>query len=353
MAMSPDQMTFLAEKVREVYLELEYDIMQMISKKLSKNIDAPNWQQIKLTELQQILREIDILIADAQKASANISQNIIEQSYMAGFESAESDYIEAYGNLGAFLATNTSNINNIAISALVAETNNLLSSTQTLMLRKANDSYRQIIANTSTKIIAGVLTRRQALQESLNEFANQGISGFVDRAGRNWNIASYSDMALRTAIGKASMAGHENRITQLGEDLVIVSNHPDECPICRPYEGKIYSISGTSNEYPPLSIARAGGLFHPNCSHVATLYVEGFTEKEAKTIGTPTNYEEKQKQRYYEREIRKWKRREAVAITDQEKLIAQNKIKEKQKQMRDFIKQTGRKRRYDREQINL
>jgi hypothetical protein len=148
------------------------------------------------------------------------------------------------------------------------------------------------------------------------------------------------------------MSGHETRIKELDEDLVIVSNHPDECPLCRPYEGKIYSLSGTSEKYPPLSVAKQGGLFHPNCGHVATMYVEGYSSNQPKLLGSPTDYQEKQKQRYYEREIRKWKRREAVATTPQEKQQAQNKVKEKQQQMRDFIKQTGRRRKYDREQIN-
>lgn len=353
MAMSPEEMTFLAEKVREVYLNLEYDILKMIARKTSQGIDAPNWQQEKLAELQQVLREISRLIEDAEKASSQISRGIIEEAYLAGIMSAESDYIKAYGNLGTFLSTNINNVNNVAIANIVAEANGLMQTMNVQILRKSQDAYRKVVADTSTKIIGGNLTKRQALKESLDEFANQGITGFTDRAGRNWNLASYSDMALRTAVGRSAMQGHESRITQLGEDLVIVSNHPDECPVCRPYEGKVYSLSGVSTKYPPLSVAKAGGLFHPNCGHVSTLYVEGFTKPFPQMIGKKSNYEEKQQQRSIERDIRKWKRREAVATNQQDRLIAQNKVKEKQAKMREFIKQTGRKRKYDREQINL
>ncbi len=353
MAMSPEQMTFLAEKVREVYLELEYDILKMIAKKTNQGIDAPDWQQRKLSQIQEMLREINERIAEAEIASAKITQDVIEQSFIAGIKSAESDYIQAYGSLATFLSTNMNEINNVAITNLIAETNGLLKGMNAQILRKANDSYRQIIANTSSKVIAGTITKRQAIKESLDQFANQGISGFVDRAGRNWNLASYSDMAVRTAVGRASMAGHESRITQLGEDLLIVSYHPHSCKVCDSYEGKVLSISGVSPKYQSLAQAKSNGLFHANCGHVATMYVEGFTKPIEPIKKIPNRYDEKQKQRALERDVRQWKRREAVATDDQSRMIAQNKIKEKQKQLRDLVKANDFKRRYDRESINL
>lgn len=49
------------------------------------------------------------------------------------------------------------------------------------------------------------------------------------------------------------------------EDLVYVSTQK-KCPICSPYDGKIYSISGRSRKYPklPIEFSRSGG-FCPNC----------------------------------------------------------------------------------------
>ena len=50
-----------------------------------------------------------------------------------------------------------------------------------------------------------------------------------------------------------------------GEDLVFISTN-STCPICSPYNRKIFSISGRSKGYPPLpkEISRNGG-FCPNC----------------------------------------------------------------------------------------
>jgi len=65
-------------------------------------------------------------------------------------------------------------------------------------------------------------------------------------------------------------------------------------------------------------------------------------------------YEQSQIQRQYERNIRKAKRDAEIAAAtgDTEAAKAANtKVLQEQKRMRAFIKDTGRARRYDREQI--
>ena len=51
-----------------------------------------------------------------------------------------------------------------------------------------------------------------------------------------------------------------------GEDLVLITTR-NSCPICSPYNRKVYSISGRSRKYPalPVEIYRNGG-FCPDCS---------------------------------------------------------------------------------------
>lgn len=62
------------------------------------------------------------------------------------------------------------------------------------------------------------------------------------------------------------------------QDLFKMSKHGTTCPVCAPYEGRVYSKSGENPDYPPLSaifgkIDRAGPEaltnsylnIHPNC----------------------------------------------------------------------------------------
>jgi L-ascorbate metabolism protein UlaG (beta-lactamase superfamily) len=63
------------------------------------------------------------------------------------------------------------------------------------------------------------------------------------------------------------------------------------------------------------------------------------------------SYELRQQQRYMERQIRHWKRREAAAITPEDKAKATAKVRQWQGSMRQFIDDTGRLRQRQRESI--
>src|SRR5690606_5493901 len=155
---------------------------------------------------------------------------------------------------------------------------------------------------------------REAAQMALNRFADAGITGFVDRAGRRWDIASYAEMATRTATGRAAIQGHTDRLTAPGYALGNGSDPPDWCSVCRPWEGRVLSLSGVTPGYPTLAEAQGSGLFHANCTHSLSAYIPGLTRApERRRLANPEGYEKRQRQRYNERQIRKWKRREAAA----------------------------------------
>ncbi|CEA09900.1 Phage minor capsid protein 2 [Arthrobacter saudimassiliensis] len=57
-------------------------------------------------------------------------------------------------------------------------------------------------------------------------------------------MTSCAEMAVRTSTAEAMLQGHTDRVQELGVDTVVVSDAPEECNICRPFEGKVLSISG-------------------------------------------------------------------------------------------------------------
>lgn len=92
-----------------------------------------------------------------------------------------------------------------------------------------------------------------------------------------------------------------------------------------------------------------------NCRHIFYPYIEGVSTKRYEPYPEKENreaYEQSQKQRYFERRIRKAKRELAmVEGLDDPKAIkkAKEKIKDRQATMRNFIDESGRRRRYERE----
>jgi hypothetical protein len=332
----------------DIYTEAERTMLEKVARRVARGIDQPGWAERKLAETQQMRREIEREIQSLQKATGQVG-DAVQAAYEVGAKEAERDLARTGALKSGETTATFGRASRAHIEALVRKTIDNLSATHLRILRATEDAYRGAIADAASQVLTGTQTRREAAQAALRRFADQGISGFRDAAGRNWDIASYAEMATRSATGQAAIEGHIDTLAANGNDLVIVSDSPEECEICRPWEGKVLSISGRTG-YPSLADARAQGLFHPSCTHTVGVYIEGLT-RPMKGTKNPEGYTERQQQRHNERQIRHWKRREAVAITDQEKATARAKVREWQARQRAFIDETGRIRRRERESI--
>ena len=108
-------------------------------------------------------------------------------------------------------------------------------------------------------------TRRQ-ISDRIAGSLKDGFVALVDRGGRKWSIEAYSNMLSRTMLVKTANYGIMNRLQDSGYDLVQVSDHQGECPLCRPWEGRVLSLSGKHPSYKWADTALTSGeIFHPNC----------------------------------------------------------------------------------------
>ena len=226
-----------------------------------------------------------------------------------------------------------------------------LAETDLHVLRAVNDIYRQAVGRATMQALAGDLTRRQAAQAALDALAGHGVTGFVDRAGRRWNLASYTEMATRTAIHNAERQGVMDGVRAAGRDLVTVSGSPGSCPLCTPWEGEVLSLGGLTPGYLTLADAERDGLFHPSCRHTLAPYVEGLTRTDDTQAGDPDRYAAEQQQRHLERGVRYWKTREAVAMDEVSAAKARRKVREWQGRLRGHVAEHDLPRLRYREQI--
>lgn len=141
--------------------------------------------------------------------------------------------------------------------------------------RKVDDEFRKATLEQTLQGAIQGATRRTQTQAIVEDLSDRGIKAFRDKAGREWSLTNYAAMAARTTAREAHTRGTVTRLAENGLDLVKISEHTqDELDVCTRHEGKIYSISGTSDTYPSI----LGNLppYHPNCKHVATPFVERF-----------------------------------------------------------------------------
>lgn len=229
--------------------------------------------------------------------------------------------------------------------------------------RRMDDIYRQTIYKTEMFMAAGAKSLDQAIDMATKEFLDGGIDCIEYSNGRRVNIASYAEMALRTASQRATFLAEGKKRDEWGIHTVFVSAHANTCPKCEPWQGKVLVddvfSSGTAAEaaglgVPLLSTAMKAGLLHPNCRHTLATYFPGITnlpkipdnDKALKT------YEAEQKQRALERKIRKAKRKVAGACDNDNIRRAQAEVRELQKQIRAHLDQHPELRReYNREKL--
>lgn len=136
----------------------------------------------------------------------------------------------------------------------------------------ARDFLTDNTPQTAAVRIAGLIHPALSVRSRrrFDAFAEGRVFRLQTRRGpANWRVDAYAMMRARTDGAEAQSRGLEATCLEFGVDLVRISQHATETPICLPHENGIYSITGRSKRYPPLSETPRGGTpFHENCIHV-------------------------------------------------------------------------------------
>lgn len=338
MPINVDRYADIAGEVLKVYEEAELVMQQRVAKRLIKGITQPGWTENKMAEMQDVTRQMKQYMGGVTEKRRKIQRDALNQAYS---ESRKAAINEAYqfttvtGIQG--LTANTMKVVNI-----MAELDASMNAADRRILRSINDEYANIVGRSSALVATGSITYREAVTRELEHFANRGIVSFVDKAGRHWDMETYSEMATLTAVERATREGYLDTIQEFGFDLVEVSSHYGACPLCEPWQGVVLSVSGTTPGYHTLAEAEGAGLFHPRCLHDISTYHVGISrggrlEPRPVTMASPA-YTVRQQQRSLERHVRKWKRRMSIASDPQAERDAYNRVRmyqEKIRQLRD------------------
>ncbi|WP_067565826.1 phage minor capsid protein [Nocardia acidivorans] len=362
MAFEPADVAGLQDGVAQIYADAEVQLLARVAKAIEKGIDSPQWVSVQLAEIARLSTEARGFLLSLDPLVAQQIEAALLAAHATGVAAADSDVP------GPPSSTPAPIVSQEAVSALAAEATAAVVSTHSQILRSTVDAYRQVVADVSGRVVTGVATRRDATQAALDHFAARGITSFRDKAGRNWRIDTYAEMAVRTAALRALKQGHTDRLLQRGYDLVVISSHPRPAPQCRKFEGRIVSLTGdtpngkveatspltgapvTETVVASMREAQASGLHHPNCKHTHTLWVPGAPRPKVEPYDEQ-GYADEQKLRRLERAVREAKRQQAAAITPEAKESATTKVRARQAAIRDHVGRTGVPRRNHREQL--
>lgn len=331
----------IADGLVEVYSQARERMLEAVSNRLARGVGKYGWAERKTGEVLEAHHQLESNLQKAQREREKLISDSIDRAYLTGSQQFHTDMIHALGALGIEHVSP----NAAKAAYILADLNNSLNAAERRILRQFDDKYADVIGAVSSKMATGIYNTRQALGEALTAFADQGITGFIDRSGRHWTLENYAEMALLTAIERSTISGYVDTMESYGYDLAVIDGHAGSCPICAAWEGVIISVSGDNPDFPSLGEAENDGCFHPRCLHGIHTYYPGVTHEpkggfrnEPREIENQSpQYSARSRQRYCERMIRKYKDRAIVAQTPLQKKQAMNKVHEWEDALDDLI----------------
>lgn len=299
------------------------------------------WQSAKLRDLRRFRRENQDILGETAPVIEAETEKAIQEQY-------------AEGGADGFFGTSDERLR-----ALIHQMQRREVRAEKAALRYMDDVYRRTILRTATAMTAGGMTLQKAVDEATRDFLDQGIRCIRYADGRQVDIASYVEMALRTCGTRAMLMGEAQQRQRMGIDTVLVSQYGACSDTCLPWQGRPYiddvfqpyhgprggsfGVSRNGRQYMLLSVAIEGGLFHPNCRHTVTTWIEGVSTMpppmDAAKIERVNKLE--QKQRQLERQVRQAKR-EAAGLADPEAAkAARAEVRRRQAVLREFTQEHG------------
>ena len=287
------------EKLISIFLKAETDIINTIGRLRSAgNVDYS--QVAALERVQAILRKLE------NDAWTYVPKVIEKQFYVAHPEARRIEgettkkHLRGYLNAAALTAEQHAIVDQLVANLMGEITDasvTVMATVQSALIGRIEpDVYRrvgleQVALRQATG--QGVYKQLPAFVEALRR---EGVTAFVDKAGRRWSLHTYCSMVSRTTSRQAEVLSVLTADPE--QDLYRISVNGTTCGICAPYEGRVYSKSGTNPDYPPLAaafgkqdpagpdiLANTWLNMHPGCLHSILPYTTaGRSEEEIQRI---------------------------------------------------------------------
>lgn len=363
MARDPYEVQRIFEEMAlALILSLKRNFRRHIREEIKEGFRWDRWQLVLLRNLNQYRGQNSRIIRSAFKEAERLTESVLQDSFKQGERAAENQIkrilsgqriaaFEVPGEVGfpidekpkvpkgqkrpkiphsqlpqAMPETQFFGMNEKKLEALQQSVVNDLMKAEHGVLRKMDDVYRQTIYRAEMNMAAGAKTLDQAVDMATKEFLERGIDTITYADGRKVNIASWAEMALRTASQRATFLGEGKKRNEWGIYTVVMSAHANCSPMCLPYQGTVMIddvyANGTQDVDPSLvllSEAMRNHAFHPNCRHSLSTYFPGISnlpepvdDEKAQRL-----YQAEQQQRYIERNIRRYKRLATGSLDEQ------------------------------------
>lgn len=324
--LTPNQLDKLPEPMIQLMSELQNEIISDICRRITKaNYLTPTaeWQLYKANQLTISAREVKRRIA----AKLKVQESTLKEIYTDAVKTAirEDEVIYKAAIVEGILSDNfreklTNYTRSKAFSDVLKRglknTNGLMRNLTNSAAAAANRQLSDALDLAYLKCASGAFTPQEAIFEAVRKLGQDGLKCVSYESGRTDQLDVAVRRAVVTGIGKTCCDMQLDLAKEMDCELVEVSSHLGARPSHAEWQGQIYSLKKGHPKYPyfydATGYGTGDGLGGWNCRHSFFPYFEGLSAAaNAPTFSKAENlevYRNTQKQRAYERSIRKSKR---------------------------------------------
>lgn len=361
--LTPRQIRQIPDPLIPLIAQLEDDIIRDLARRIAKAkylTPTAEWQMYKASILRLSTAEVQNAVAKYAETSRRAIEKIMTEECEKAIETDAKIYRSAGKNPDTYFR---SLAYSDTIMAGIKKTDKLMRNFTATTAVTASHTLIDCLDRAYLQITSGAFSLQQAVTMAVSRLAEDGLKVIKFESGRTDQLDVAVRRAIVTAVGQTTGTLQLDLAAEMDCDLVEVTSHMGARPTHAVWQGGIYSISGRTKGYRKLSEATGygtgAGLKGWNCRHDFFPFFEGISLPNDIKINAKENaeeYEKDQKQRAYERSIRKTKRKltaldEAIRNTDDNETkrslqrkfdLSSARLKDKEQKFRGWLNANGR-----------
>lgn len=326
-----------AEKVADQYVVLQQEIFGMLIDTIKgvrprltdlKAEEMVEWRIKALAQMGALTQQVIDYVKKQSPTIAKAVDEVIKRDGLKVSQSFNQDLAKLLNQPIKPVSTETMQV----LGSYTAQTWKSLDNNVNQSLLSTNVGknpalrvYQDILNKSTLAVTTGLKTPQEAIFDNIDDWVKNGLpTTLIDKGGHKWSLEGYTRTVITTTTLRTYNDVRMQSLKDYSQTLAIMTSHAAARPACAPIQGKVVNVVDHGHpqfnpKYPTIydyGYGTPAGTLGINCMHQLYPYVEGVTINRQKHYDEQEAIENGQKQqlqRYYERQVRKWKQRKESA----------------------------------------
>lgn len=277
--LNDQQLMLMADNVSDIYRQLCNDLFDNVVERLHDRgtyyleKQPYLWQLEKMADMG-MLNDYNVkLIAERSGIAEELIRDIIENE---GYKVYKDTHEQLNSNAYDYkVMKDLISYSNQAVD----DVHNLINTT---LPKSVQAMYKDIIETTVAKVVTGMATHQEALDETIMKFQQRGFYGYTDKAGRRRRADDYARTVIKTTARRTFNEMRMRPAQELGIDTFYYSIKAAAREMCAPLQNQIVTTGQARTEegvkiyaLDDYGYGKPGGCQGINCGHTMTPFIPG------------------------------------------------------------------------------